>query len=731
VTAPTGTGIAYSIDGSSYTNTSGIFNSVSSGTYTVTAKNATGCISSGTTVIINAQPATPASPSVSLVQPTCAVATGTITVTAPIGTGIAYSIDGSSYTNASGIFTSVSSGTYTVTAKNATGCISEGASVTINPQPVTPDAPTASATLQPTCAIITGTITVTAPTGTGMTYSIDGSTYTNTTGIFNSVAAGTYTVTAKNATGCISSGTSVTINAQPATPATPTASATLQPNCAIATGTITVTAPTGTGMTYCIDGSTYTNITGIFNSVAAGTYIVTAKNADGCTSLASDAIIIYAKPTVTTSITTSDSPTTSLSGGNVTSDGGTTVTAKGVCWSMVASPTISDNSTMDGAGIGVFNSDITGLKGGLIYHVRAYATNSVCTSYGDEVTFTSKKYNIATSVEPAESGTVIGTGEYSYSETATLSAVHATGYKFVNWTDNGTEVSSNDSFSFEVTESRNLVAHFKVNNVPIANAGSNQTVNEEIWVQLDGSASFDSDGDEITYLWSAPEGVSLSVVTSSKPTFMAPSVEYDTDFSFYLTVNDGTVNSQTSTVTIRVNNVLNQKPIANAGSNQSVDEGALVQLDGSQSYDPDGNDITYLWQSTNSIVLSNIEISQPTFVAPKVEIDTDYEFVLAVNDGIESSENDTVIITVLNIVDIPTIDIQAIGVFPSPTNDFLYFESEKKIVESRVFDTKGRILFKGEEGLGKINVTNLDQGVYILILTDENQNNYEYPFVKN
>lgn len=69
-------------------------------------------------------------------------------------------------------------------------------------------------TIQPTCSAPTGTITVTAPTG--MKYSIDDLTYTNTTGVFTSVAIGTYSVTAKNSSGCISPGTSVTI-AQPST----------------------------------------------------------------------------------------------------------------------------------------------------------------------------------------------------------------------------------------------------------------------------------------------------------------------------------------------------------------------------------------------------------------------------------------------------------------------------------------------------------------------------------
>jgi hypothetical protein len=129
-----------------------------------------------------------------------------------------------------------------------------------------------------------------------MTYSIDGTTYTNSNGIFTLVPAGTYAVTAKNAAGCVSSGTNVTINSQPLAPATPTASATLQPNCAVATGTITVTAPTGSGLTYSINGTTYTNSNGIFTGLSSGNYYVTAKNASGCVSPQSVKLSINAQP---------------------------------------------------------------------------------------------------------------------------------------------------------------------------------------------------------------------------------------------------------------------------------------------------------------------------------------------------------------------------------------------------------------------------------------------------
>jgi len=76
------------------------------------------------------------------------------------------------------------------------------------------------------------------------------------------------------------------------------------------------------------------------------------------------------------------------SGGTVTSDGNTTVTARGVCWSTSPNPTLSDSYTTDGTGLGAFTSSINGLTANTTYYVRAYATNSVGTVYGNEESFT-------------------------------------------------------------------------------------------------------------------------------------------------------------------------------------------------------------------------------------------------------------------------------------------------------------------------------------------------------
>ena len=94
------------------------------------------------------------------------------------------------------------------------------------------------------------------------------------------------------------------------------------------------------------------------------------------------------KPTVNTSQVANITQTTATGGGEVTSSGGASVTERGVCWSTSHSPTINDDHVSGGTGVGSFNAEMTGLSAGTVYHVRAYATNSQGTSYGQEVSFT-------------------------------------------------------------------------------------------------------------------------------------------------------------------------------------------------------------------------------------------------------------------------------------------------------------------------------------------------------
>jgi len=92
--------------------------------------------------------------------------------------------------------------------------------------------------------------------------------------------------------------------------------------------------------------------------------------------------------TIATNPVTNITQSTATGGGNIKSDGGYPITARGVCWSYTGNPTTSNSKTTDGIGVGLFASNLTGLNPDKLYYMRAYATNSKGTLYGNQVTFT-------------------------------------------------------------------------------------------------------------------------------------------------------------------------------------------------------------------------------------------------------------------------------------------------------------------------------------------------------
>ncbi len=136
------------------------------------------------------------------------------------------------------------------------------------------------------------------------------------------------------------------------------------------------------------------------NLTAGTTYYVRAyATTEAGTAYGNQRSFTTLAPTTATVTTTSVSSITSTSatcGGNVTDDGGATVTARGVCWSTSENPTVENAHITDGTGTGSFTSSITGLTAGTTYYVRAYATNSEGTAYGEQISFTTTTYTLPT-----------------------------------------------------------------------------------------------------------------------------------------------------------------------------------------------------------------------------------------------------------------------------------------------------------------------------------------------
>lgn len=119
--------------------------------------------------------------------------------------------------------------------------------------------------------------------------------------------------------------------------------------------------------------------------------------------------VVVQVPVLTTSNVSNITQTTATIGGNVSSDGGATVTARGVCWSTGQTPTTTDSKTKDGKGTGSFKSNLTGLTVNTTYYVRAYAINSAGTGYGSIISLTTLQETVTDYDGNVYNTVVIGT----------------------------------------------------------------------------------------------------------------------------------------------------------------------------------------------------------------------------------------------------------------------------------------------------------------------------------
>lgn len=283
------------------------FNGLVAGLYTVVVKDANNCTNATTvTILAGSAPNLTATPAAA----TCGTNNGSITA---FGTGglapLTYSINGNIF-QASGLFTNLTPGAYTVTVKDAAGCIKTVA-VTIANNP----APTVTATsTTAACANANGSITATGLAGVPpLSYSIDGINF-QASNIFFGLTAGAYTITVKDASGCTNTAT-VTVGSTGGPTVTATATAS---SCASNTGTITAVASGTVGTyQYSITGTTY-QVSGTFSGLAPGNYIVFGKDGNGCLGAVAVTVPATAGPSVTASMTAASC---SVNDGTITANG--------------------------------------------------------------------------------------------------------------------------------------------------------------------------------------------------------------------------------------------------------------------------------------------------------------------------------------------------------------------------------------------------------------------------
>jgi gliding motility-associated-like protein len=271
-------GMEYSLDGITY-QSSNLFSGLAPNNYTLYVRNlldATCVTTSASAITINTVPVAPAIPTTaSVIQPTCGIPSGSITIA--VQSGMEYSLDGITY-QSSNLFSGLVPNNYTLYVRNlldATCVTTSASAITINTVPAAPAVPTTTNVIQPTCGTASGSITIAAQSG--MEYSVDGIMY-QSSNLFSGLAPNNYTLYVRNLSDdtCVTtSASATTINAIPTAPIVPTIASIVQPICETPSGTIVIA--TQVGVEYSIDGVSF-QASEIFSGLSPNDYTLYVRN---------------------------------------------------------------------------------------------------------------------------------------------------------------------------------------------------------------------------------------------------------------------------------------------------------------------------------------------------------------------------------------------------------------------------------------------------------------------
>jgi hypothetical protein len=296
--------------------------------------------------------------------------------------------------------------------------------------------------------------------------------------------------------------------------------------------------------------------------------------------------------------------------------------------------------------------------------------------------FQLQSFSITASADPNNGGTVTGGGTYNYGQSCTLSATPATGYTFVNWTKNGQQVSTNASYTFNVTSSGAYVAHFQIQSYNIAvvakptNGGT---------VTGGGTYTY---GQNCTITATANEGYDFINWTENNiPVSTNPS------YSFNVTGNHSfAANFELQTLEITATVEPTEGGTATGGGNYTYGDEVTITVETNEDW-------AFLNWTENGTVVS--EEKTYTFIATASR-DLVANLIYTVGIGEQMGYN--------------------ITLYPNPVNDKLTIEAEAALGTVEIYNLMGALVYsqKGCTNKVEINTSDLQSGIYFIRMTNDN-----------
>lgn len=662
-----GTGaVTYSLDGINFQSIPN-FQGLNADTYTVYVRDVAGCMSN---VLVTINEPSALTATVTATNATCnGYQDGTITITGTGGTvGYVYGIGGDMEYQSSGLFADLAAGTYALTVKDTKGCMFVTSGTINQPTLIVP----VTTTTNSTCGNSNGGVlaVATGGSGAGYTFSLDGGTFG--AGNFSGLAAGTYVITAKDATGC-----SATANASIFDSNGPSilSSTHTNVNCHGGfDGSITVgTVNGGTGaLSYSIDGITYQPST-VFHNLPAGVYNVTVKDAVGCIGNTTETITEPNAIVITTNVVDvtchgaySGSVTMLVGGGSGT-----------LAYSINNGLTYQSSNTFANLGAGDYD---------LIVKDAGGCASSTMITINQPAEILAYYASLDVSCFGSNNGAIIihasgGTGAFQYSINGT---VYQSSNIFSSLSGGGYTVRIKDANGCVKTM---LASVYEPNPLVIASNVSDVTCsggnNGVIDISVTGGSH------HYVFNWSNGE------ITEDNFNLPAGTYSVVVHDDFGCTTNSTFVITQPANPIIVNGTVINSTGTNNGGIDITI-------TGGSAGY-------TYQW--SNGALTEDVANLLPgvytVIVTDASGCAASSTFVVANTTGVESYESLE----------------NSISVYPNPANDYLFISIEGfRIEKVEVYDVLGQIAFTGgfDNSKVEINTSAISQGLYFVkILVDD------------